>query len=109
MWSRSWAVNIDLRYSFEGSKGIGLPIPFLNKKKLTFKSRLDTSLNLSFSRNSSYKLKSSSVFAMTPQASYKFSNKIRGTLSMNYARTSGGQLGYVFHKLGLQVTLEFNF
>jgi hypothetical protein len=109
MWSKNWGINVDLRYSFEGSKGVGLPLPFLSSKKLTFKSRLDTTLNLSLSRTMTYKLKPTTVFGMSPQASYQFSNKIRGTLQLNYARTSGGQLGYVFHKIGMQVSLEFNF
>jgi len=109
MWSKNWGINIDVRYSFEGSKGIGLPLPFLSSKKLTFKSRLDTTLNLSLSRTMTYKLKPTTVFGISPQASYQFSNKIRGTLQLNYARTSGGQLGYIFHKVGMQVSLEFNF
>ncbi|HUV37416.1 MAG TPA: hypothetical protein VMX58_10800, partial [Patescibacteria group bacterium] len=109
MWKRSWSVNLDLKYNFERARGFRLPLPFLNKKKFQFKSTLSTALNIGYTRATSDRQPPSSSLSVSPRASYKFSDRITGSLSMNYTRTAGGILGYVYHKVGMHLSAEFTF
>jgi hypothetical protein len=109
MWQRVWSVDYNMRYNFEGTRGFGLPLPFLRKKKIKFKSTLSTDLTVGYSSSSRYNQPASNTLSISPRASYRFSNKIKGSVAMNYKRTSGGIYGYINHSVGLHVTAEFTF
>ncbi|UCF04808.1 MAG: cell surface protein SprA [bacterium] len=109
MWQRVWSVDYNMRYNFEGTKGFGIPLPFLRKKKIKFKSTLSTDLSIGYSNSSRYNQPSSNSLSISPRASYRFSNKIKGSISINYKRTAGGIYGYINHSVGLHVTAEFTF
>jgi hypothetical protein len=109
MWKRSWSVNVDMKYNFEAARGFNLPLPFLSKKKIKFKSTLTTALNVAYTRATSYNQPPSSTISVSPRASYKFSNRITGSLNLNYSRNAGGILGYVYHKVSMHISAEFTF
>ena len=109
MWNQTWATSFDTKYSFEGTRGFGVPLPFLKNRKIKFKSRLTTALGLQYSSTSSYKSPPASTIAISPRASYKFSNTMTGALSMNYSRSSGGITGYIFTRMGINISMEFTF
>jgi len=108
-WTRSWSVNLNARYNFSGSKGIGLPLPFLSSRKLRFQSTLTTNVNVGYSSTSKYNQPAANSLSISPTASYKFSKRMQGTLSVNYRRSSGGIYGYINHSIGLHITADFTF
>ena len=109
LWSKSWSANLDLRYTIEGSKGIGIPLPFLNRKKIGFKSALTTNLGLSYTSTSTHNQPTSGTFSLSPNVSYRFSNNVSGALAINYKRSSGGQLGQVRQSIQVSMSAEFKF
>ncbi len=110
IWSKGWGVTFNMKYNFSGTKGFGIPLPFLGRKKIKFKSTLTADLGISYNSSSKYnQRKSDNVLSVTPRASYRFSNKISGTVSMSYVRSVAGQTGWINHSLGLHVTAEFTF
>lgn len=109
IWDRSWAITLNLKYAFEGSKGLGIPLPFLSKKKIRFKSTLTTDIKTGYTNTSRINQPSSSTLFVSPQASYRFSNTMKGSLFVNYKRSSGGIFGYVNHSVEVGVTAEFTF
>jgi hypothetical protein len=109
MWKRSWSVNLDTKYNFEAARGFGLPLPFLSKKKIKFKSTLTTAVSISYTNASSYNQPPATTISISPRASYKFSNRITGSVNINYSRNAGGILGYVYHKVGMHLSAEFTF
>ena len=108
-WTQSWSVNLNARYNFSGSKGIGLPLPFLSSKKIRFQSTLTTDLNLGYSSTSKYNQPPANTLTVSPTASYKFSKRMQGTLAVNYRRSSGGIYGYINHSVGVHITADFTF
>jgi len=109
IWSKNWSVAVNLKYSVRGDKGLGLPLPFLKSKRLKFSSTLNTSLDLSYSSSSKYNQPPAQTISISPRASYKFSNRLTGSMYFMYKRTSGGQLGYIYNSVGLGVSAEFRF
>jgi hypothetical protein len=109
IWTKVWSLNVNARYNFKGSKGIGLPLPFLNKKRLKFQSTLTTDINVGYSSSSRYNQPAASTLAIAPTASYKFSKRMQGTLAVNYRRSSGGIYGYINHSIGVHITADFTF
>jgi hypothetical protein len=109
LWSRSWSVNVNARYNFEGSKGIGLPLPFLSSKRLKFTSTLTTDVSVSYSSTEKYNQPPANTLAIMPTASYKFSKRMSGSVAFSYKRSSGGIYGYINHSVGLHVTADFIF
>jgi hypothetical protein len=109
LWSKSWSVSMDLRYNIEGSRGIGLPIPFLNRKKISFKSTLTTNLGISYASASTYNQPAAGTLGVSPNVSYRFSNNVTGALAINYRRSSGGQLGQVRQSIQVSMSAEFKF
>ena len=109
LWSKSWSVNVNARYNFEGSKGFGLPLPFLSSKRIKFKSTLTTDVSVGYSSSSKYNQPSSNTLSIAPTASYKFSKRMSGSVAFNYKRNSGGIYGYINHSVGLHVTADFMF
>ncbi len=109
LWDKGWSVDLNAKYDFEGKKGIGLPLPFLGDKKMKFESTLRTNLNVGYARTTKYNQPPATTFSLTPRATYKFSNKIKGSLSFNYKRTAGGPMGLIYNTVGLHVTGEFTF
>lgn len=110
LWEKTWAATVGLRYNLSGSKGLGVPLPFLKSKKISFKSTLTTNVDVSYSRTSRYNLKTpSSSLSVQPGASYQFSNSVTGAIGVVYRRSSGGEYGQVNQSLGVDVTAEFRF
>ncbi len=109
MWDRNWSVNLELKYDVKGTQGIGLPMPFLNKKKLRFSSTLNTAVNVIYSKTEKYNIPAISSLSVSPRLTYTFSKNVSGNLTMNYRRSAGGIYGYVNHEVGLHATAEFKF
>jgi hypothetical protein len=109
IWTRTWSLNMNARYNFKGSRGIGLPLPFLNKKRLKFQSTLTTDVNVGYSSTSRYNQPPSNTLSIAPTASYKFSKRMQGSLAINYRRSAGGIYGYINHSIGVHVTADFTF
>ena len=109
IWDQTWSANLELRYDIKGSKGFGLPIPGLSKKKIKFESNLTTILTLGYSSTESYNLPASTVMSIAPRFTYTFSRSISGSLTANYRRVSGGRFGYINHEVGLHASAEFKF
>ena len=108
-WTQSWSVNVNARYNFSGSKGIGLPLPFLSSKKIRFQSTLTTDVNVGYSSTSKYNQPPANTLSITPTASYKFSKRMQGALRLSYRRSSGGIYGYINHSVGVHLTADFTF
>jgi hypothetical protein len=108
-WTKSWSVNVNARYNFSGSKGIGLPLPFLSSKRIRFQSTLTTDVNVGYSSSSKYNQPPANSLSISPTASYKFSKRMQGTLAINYRRSSGGIYGYINHSVGVHLTADFTF
>ncbi|MCK4349527.1 MAG: hypothetical protein KAX13_01645, partial [Candidatus Krumholzibacteria bacterium] len=109
LWSKSWSINVNTRYSFEGSKGFGLPLPFLSSKRIKFKSTLTTNVSVGYSSASKYNQPPANTLSIAPTASYKFSKRMSGSVAFTYRRSSGGIYGYIRHSVGLHVTADFMF
>ena len=108
-WNRNWAVTLNLKYTVKGSRGFSIPLPLFNKKQFKFSSTLTTNLDLSYMSSSKYNQPASNVISVSPRASYRFSNRLTGSMFLNYKRTSGGLLGYKYQTVGLGVSAEFRF
>ena len=108
-WTKSWSVNVNARYNFSGSKGIGIPLPFLSSKKIRFQSTLTTDINVGYSSTSKYNQPPANTLSLSPTASYKFSKRMQGTLALSYRRSSGGIYGYINHSVSMHVTADFTF
>ncbi len=109
LWTRSWTAVVALKYNIEASRGFGIPLPFLNRKKISFKSALTTGLNLQYSRSSTQLDPASSVLSISPNVSYRFSNSVNGAAGIDYQRSSGGRLGQVRQMIDVRVSAEFRF
>lgn len=109
LWDKSWTTLVALKYNIEGSRGFGVPLPFLNKKKLKFKSVLTTGLNVQYGRISTQLDPASTVLSISPNVSYRFSNSVQGGAGVDYSRTSGGRLGQVRQMIDVRVSAEFRF
>jgi hypothetical protein len=110
LWEKNWSVTVGLRYNVSGSKGFGIPLPLLSRKKISFKSTLTTNLDVSYSQSTRYNLRRpASSLSIQPHASYQFSNNVTGAVGISYKRSSGGELGQVNQSIGVDVTAEFRF
>jgi hypothetical protein len=109
LWDKSWTAMVALKYNIEGSQGFGIPLPFLNKKKISFKSVLTTGLNFQYSQISTPLDPSSAVLSISPNVSYRFSSSVQGGAGVDYKRTSGGRLGQVRQMIDVRVSAEFRF
>jgi hypothetical protein len=109
LWNKSWTAVVALKYNIEGSQGFGIPLPLLNKKKISFKSVLTTGLNVQYSKITTTLDPASSVLSISPNVSYRFSNSVQGGAGVNYQRTSGGRLGQIRQMVDVSVTAEFRF
>ncbi|MBN2184326.1 MAG: hypothetical protein JW746_03260 [Candidatus Krumholzibacteriota bacterium] len=109
MWDKSWSTNLELKYDIKGTKGFGMPIPFLNKKKLKFESTLTTVLNIVYTKTEAYNIPPTTSLSVSPRFSYSFSRNMSGNLAMAYRRSAGGIYGYVNHEVSLHATAEFKF
>lgn len=109
LWDMTWGVNLGLRYNIQGSKGFGIPLPLLKKRKLSFNSVLTTSLNLAYSQASTQIDPASVALSVSPNVSYRFSSNVTGGLGIDYRRTSGGRLGQVHQTIDVRLNAEFKF
>jgi hypothetical protein len=109
LWDKTWGVTLGLKYDIKGSQGFGIPLPFLNRKKISFNSVLTTALNLRYSRASTQIDPASSVLSVSPNVSYRFSNNVTGGLAVSYQRTKGGRLGQVRQMVDVRMNAEFRF
>jgi hypothetical protein len=108
-WERAWGGSVSLKYNIEGGKGLGIPLPLLNRKKFSFKSVLTTALTLQYTRALTHLDPASSGFSISPNVSYRFSDNVTGGAGVNYRRTSGGRLGQVRQSVDVSVDAEFKF
>jgi len=109
MWDRTWAASINLKYDFSGKEGFGFPLPFIGGKKIKFKSKLTSNLNISYSERESYNNPKMSTLKVAPMFTYGFSQTVTGNLSMNYSRSSGGIYGYIHQQVGVHATANIEF
>ncbi|MBU8921604.1 MAG: hypothetical protein KOO63_07270, partial [Bacteroidales bacterium] len=109
MWEKNWSVSTEFKYDIRGSKGFGLPLPFLSKKKLKFESNLTMTLNIIYSRAEKYNVPAVTSLSVSPRIAYTFSRNMSGNLTATYRRSAGGIYGYVNHEVGLHATAEFKF
>jgi hypothetical protein len=109
IWNKSWTAVVALKYNIEGSQGFGIPLPLLNRKKISFKSVLTTGLNVQYSQIMTTLDPASAVLSISPNVSYRFSNSVQGGAGVDYQRTSGGRLGQVRQMIDVRVTAEFRF
>ncbi|MDD3642588.1 MAG: hypothetical protein PHQ19_03890, partial [Candidatus Krumholzibacteria bacterium] len=109
MWDRTWAANVELRYDIKGSKGFGIPLPLLSRKKFKFESTLTTVLNVGYSSTETYNTPPSTTLSDSPRFTYTFSRNVSGGLTASYKRSAGGIYGYINHEVALHATAEFKF
>lgn len=109
MWNKQWSVNLNFRYDISGEKGLGIPLPFLSDKKVKFKSKLTSNLNLGYSINESYNTPPSTTLFVSPRFTYGFSRTMTGSLAINYNRTAGGVYGYIYQTVGVHASANFEF
>jgi hypothetical protein len=109
LWEKAWATALSLKYNIEGSRGFGIPLPLLNRKKLSFKSTLTTALNLQLSRVSTQIDPPSMVLSVSPNVIYRFSDNVTGGAGVDYKRTSGGRMGQIRQTVDVRVNAEFRF
>ncbi len=100
---------MNLKYLIKGSKGFSIPLPLLRRKKYKFSSTLNTSMDLSYVNSAKYNQPASRTISLSPRLSYRFSNRLTGSFFLNYKRTSGGLLGYIYNTFGMGVSAEFRF
>ncbi|HSG27838.1 MAG TPA: hypothetical protein VLA34_05105, partial [Candidatus Krumholzibacterium sp.] len=108
-WDKNWSVNLELKYDIRGSKGFGIPLPFLSKKKMSFESTLTTTLNINYSSQEKSNIPAVTALSVSPRFTYTFSRNVSGNLTATYRRSAGGIYGYVNHEVGLHATAEFKF
>jgi hypothetical protein len=108
-WDRAWSTSLELKYDIKGSKGFGIPLPLLSRKKISFESTLTTVLGISYSAAESHNRPTSTILAISPRMTYTFSKNVSGGITANYRRTAGGIYGYINHEVGLHATAEFQF
>jgi len=109
MWDKAWSVSINLKYDISGKKGLGIPLPFLGDKKLKFKSKLTSNLNIVYSVSESYNSPKMSTVRVAPMFTYGFSRAVTGSLAMNYSRSAGGIYGYINQQVGVHATANVEF
>lgn len=111
-------VAMDLKYSFAPGKGMRIPLPFLSGK-LNFKSNLDTSLNMSYSRNSGQRFSSLSplpedlpgtnVLRVSPRMTYNFSRTLNGAFFIDYSRSYSDASNQTTTVVRVGITAIFTF
>jgi hypothetical protein len=109
LWDRSYSGLLALKYNIEGSRGFGIPLPFLSGKKFAFKSLLSTGLNIQYTRASTQLDPASSALSIDPNVSYRFSNNVQGGMNLTYKRAWGGRLGQTRQTVDVRVSAEFKF
>lgn len=105
--------NTSLKFGFDFSHHLSAPggvkIPGLTWLP-AFKSRLDITTNLSYTRSKSVKLleggfeeplSGTSTLSVAPGASYQFSDKLTGGMTLNFGRTKTDLTGEVRTSVGL--------
>ncbi|HVO77183.1 MAG TPA: hypothetical protein VMT60_04290, partial [Candidatus Bathyarchaeia archaeon] len=109
LWDQAWGVNLGLKYNIQGSKGFGIPLPLLNRKKFSFQSVLTTALNISYNRTSTQIDPATNLLSVAPNLSYRFSGNVTGGLAIVYNRSSGGRLGQTHQSIDARLNAEFKF
>jgi len=109
MWNKNLQASLNLRYDISGKKGIGIPLPFIGDKKISFKSNLTSSLNITYSRADYDDRPPSTSLSVTPQFTYGFSKNIRGNLLLKYSRRSGGIRGLINQEVQVSASATFKF
>jgi hypothetical protein len=92
----SFSTSMELKYSFTGGQGFRLPLPFLSKK-FKFKSTLDTTLSISYSRTGGQRknallsipepIPGTNSLKVSPRLTYNFSRTLNGSFFVDYTRT----------------------
>lgn len=108
--------NASGSFSWTFSADRGIRLPFM-KKKLVIKNEITADLDVSVEKNYSTRKGSSSKvverdtfkYTITPGASYKFSNNIRGGLSSNYEMTDNRKNGQTIKTFRLSFWVEIIF
>ncbi|MFH1754571.1 MAG: hypothetical protein ABIA59_02600, partial [Candidatus Latescibacterota bacterium] len=90
------SITLDIKKGFTGGeKGFRIPLPFVSKR-IKFRSRLDSSLGITYSRRSGKRflpgsdrfdeLPLSTVLKVSPRLTYNFSSSLNGSFFTDYSR-----------------------
>ena len=111
-------INFDLKYSFAAGQGIRIPLPFISKR-LKFKSTLDSSLNISYARNSGKRftafspvpepLPGTNTLRVAPQLTYNFSRTLNGSFFIDYSRSYSESSNQTTTVLSIGISAVFLF
>jgi hypothetical protein len=114
----SLSVNLDFTKTFIGGAGFKIPIPFFSKE-VKWKSKLDTSLKLAYSRTGgkrflegtdfSTPIPSTSSLRVSPTVAYQFSETLSGRAFVDYSRGYNESNDQTITTLRIGVTAVFTF
>jgi len=108
--------NVSSNFSWTFSAERGIKLPFLTKK-LTFKNEMTADLGITMEKTYSTRKGTSSLvverdmfkYTITPGASYKFSNNIKGGLTSNYDWIDNRKNGQTIKTFRLSIWIEILF
>jgi hypothetical protein len=91
-----FSVTLDIKKSFTGGeRGFRVPLPFISKR-IKFKSRLDSSLGITYSRRGGKRflpgsdrfdeLPKTTLLKVSPRLTYNFSSSLNGSFFADYSR-----------------------
>ncbi|MBN1165154.1 MAG: hypothetical protein JXB45_11290 [Candidatus Krumholzibacteriota bacterium] len=109
IWNKSWSTNLNFKYNIKTTRGFGVPLPLLNKKRIRFKSELRMVMDISYSVVESYDIPPINSLSVAPSLSYQFSRSVTGNLNIRYSRSAGGITNIVNNEVGLHATAKFEF
>jgi len=92
----NYQVSLNLKYSFSGGSGLRIPLPFLSKR-IKFKSRLDTTLDMSYNRTGGKRssemlvipqpIPGTNTLKISPRLTYNFSRSLNGSFFTDFTRS----------------------
>jgi len=110
-------IGLDMKYSFSAGKALKLPIPGLRNKIL--KSKLDTSMNISYSKRSGKRstgslaffepIPGTNQFRVSPRLTYNFTRALNGSFFIDYSRSFSEATNQTttLVRVGLNATFTF--
>jgi hypothetical protein len=113
----NFRLTTDMKYTFTPGNAVKLPLPFLRNK--TLKSRLDTSINGSFSKTGGRRsagaagrfvsIPGTTSFGISPRVTYNFSRALNGSLFIDFTRTYNEQSDQTTTIVRIGITATFTF
>ena len=108
---------IDLTLSFSKTTGFSIPLPFLSKKKLKNEMQLNLSVSksddVSFAKrpgsvsNEFIEQNKNSSFKFKPSATYRFSQKVNGSMFFEYSANQNKKTGkFTYFEFGVNVNIS---